>query len=209
MPTLLQQELLKSFIFWADKSEPEESRSRLSLWICESLFLLFSTCLHPRSRPRQLLSALFCNFPSEVESVTCYSSPRRTSWTEAILPQGAGGLTLLLHYISSSGCAAAFCPRLVCWQEVAVGGWYLPHTVTCSQSKRGQADFVRFTERKTMWEKWFLHWKMAASVAAISSSLLLEKSQQVSCTLSDGQTAAICGQTNHRGRTDRTTATPF
>lgn len=63
------------------------------------------------------------------------------------------GSTLLLQYISLSGCTAAFCPCLVCWQEVALGGWYLPQTVTRSQSEQGQADFRRFTERKNMLRK--------------------------------------------------------
>ncbi|TKS72869.1 hypothetical protein D9C73_006946 [Collichthys lucidus] len=77
-------------------------------------------------------------------------------------------------------------------QEVAVGGWYLPHTVTCSQSEQGQEDFRRFAGRKNMWaqkETRFLHTETAAAdEAAISGSLLAEKSRQLSSTLSDGRT---------------------
>lgn len=146
----------------------------------DSTLLFFHLCLHPRSHPQQLLSALLCNFPGEVESATCYLSSQRMRWTEAILLQGVvcvcvgGGLTLLLHYISSSGCNAAFCPRLVRWQEVAVWG-LVPATYCDMLTKRAGTSRFREIHRKkedVAGKKRLLHWKMAAVVAAISSSLL-------------------------------------
>lgn len=170
------------------------------------------SCFHVSSSPAASVGCIVWFSSGEVESATCYSSLVNRSHSAA----GCWGLTLLLHYISASGCTAAFCPRLVRWQDVVVGGWYLPRTVTCSQSKQGQADFRRFTERKNMRRKnRLLHWKTATVAAAISSSLLLEKSQQVSSTLSDWQTyelnaaaASVWGRADRRGRADQT-ATPF
>lgn len=85
----------------------------------KSLLSIFSVCLHFvifLSRG-QLWDLLLVTVADEVKR--SYFAARST---------------LLLHYISSSGCTVAFCPRLVRWQEAAVGGWYLPQTVTCSQS---------------------------------------------------------------------------
>jgi len=133
------------------------------------------------------LAALFCNFLQRRSSQRTVSH-RSSRWGEP--SYFAAGSTLLLHYISSSGSTVAFCPRLVCWQEVPVWGWYLPRNVTCSQSELEQAEIWRFTERRNMcWKRRLLQWKLTMAVTAIWRSLLREKSQQVSFRLSDGWTS--------------------
>lgn len=60
----------------------------------------------------------------------------------------ASGLTLLLHYISSSDCTVAFCPRLVCCQEVVVWGRCLPRTVTWPQKRAGTSTFQEIHKKE-------------------------------------------------------------
>lgn len=149
-------------------------------------------------RPQQLLSTLLCDFLSWGSSlwpVTRHCS--RTRWTKAILLRGCReALTLVLHYIASSGCtAAAFYPLLV--PLTGSGGWGLVPATYCDMltKRTGTSRFREIHRKKENVRgggKRLLHWKAAA---AISSSLLLEKSQKVSSTLSDGLTSELTADT--------------
>lgn len=141
-------------------------------------FTVSTLRLHPRSHPQQLLSALLCNFPGEVESATSYLSSQRMRWTEAILLQGVVeegvgvNTSTPLHLLVWLHCGllSSSCPL------TGSGGWgagtchILWHAHKASRDKQISGDSQK--ERRCGGKKKLLHWKMAAAVAAISSSLL-------------------------------------
>lgn len=117
-----------------------------------------------------------------------------TRWSTAVVK-----LTLGVPYISPSVRTAALCLLLVRWQEVAVGGWYLPQ---CDMlTKRRVTSTFRRRKRKNRF--YTGRWRLLSAALCCHRFLLF---------LSDGQmdepaVAFIGSWTNHKAQVEAFQAT--
>lgn len=140
-------------------------------------------CLHPR----QLLSVLLCNFlrwgwVCDLLLAVVADEMNRSYSAAGCL--GGVNTSTPLHLLVCLHCGLLSLSCLL----TGSGGWGLVPATYCDMlTKRAGTSRFREIHRKKehVGRKRLLHWKEAE--AAISSSLLLEKGQQVSSTLSDGR----------------------